>query len=299
MTVLSRRRAISAALLTLPWVSACGVLRPARVPQAAGSAELASRFALLERDSRVRLGVAALDTGNGARIAYRANERFPMCSTFKMLAGAAVLARSVGDNGLMARRMPILEAGLSAGYTPITAPRVGTEMTLEELCVAAVSYSDNLAGNLLLEVLGGPAGLTAYVRSLGDSVTRLDRIEPELDTAIPGDPRDTTTPAAMLGVMQQILLTDALPAAARLQLQTWLIGNTTGALRIRAGVPATWRVGDKTGSGRNGAVGDVAIMWPPGRAPILLTVYAGPTMGRDTPGTLIASAAKLVAKAYA
>ena len=290
-----RRRALLTALVCAPWSLACAKSARAADNDASTTRQLAS----LEQDSGVRLGLAALDTGDGRRFEHRANERFPMCSTFKMLAGAAVLARSVKEPGLLARRMVIRRQDLLE-YAPITSHHVGSEMTVQQLCAAAISYSDNTAGNLLLEVLGGPAALTAYVRTLSDPVTRLDRTEPELDTAIPGDPRDTTTPAAMLGNMRKLLLTDALPAKARSLLQTWLMNNTTGKQRIRAGVPANWRVGDKTGSGRNGAIGDVAIIWPPDRAPILLTIYAGPsTDGRDSPRTLIASAAKIIASAYA
>jgi len=296
---LKRRRVLLAALLNVPLLVACATRRQATATDNAETS-VTRQLALLEQTSGVRLGVAALDTGNGRRFGYREDERFPMCSTFKMLAGAAVLARSAAERGLLQRRMLIHKEDLLAGYVPITSKHVGSEMTVEQLCVAAISYSDNAAGNLLLEVLGGPAALTAYVRTLGDPATRLDRTEPELDTAIPGDPRDTTTPVAMLGTMRQFLLTDALPSEARSLLQTWLINNTTGNQRIRAGVPANWRVGDKTGSGRNGAIGDVAIIWPPDRAPILLTIYAGPTTdGRDSPSTLIASATKVIASAYA
>jgi len=292
----NRRRALLAGLVSMPWLAARATPRNSTAAQTSVTGQLAA----LEQTSGVRLGVAALDTGNGRRLGYRTDERFPLCSTFKMLAGAAVLARSVGESELLQHPIPIRKDDMSAGYAPITSLHVGAEMTVEQLCAAAVSNSDNVAGNLLLRVLGGPAALTAYMRTLGDSVTRLDRTETELDTAIPGDLRDTTTPAAMLASMQKFLLTDALPSAERAQLQTWLIGGTTGARRIRAGVPSNWRVGDKTGTGRNGAIGDVAIIWPPGRAPILLTIYAGPnTDGRDSPDTLIASAAKIAASAFA
>ena len=138
-------------------------------------------------------------------------------------------------------------------------------MTLAEICEAAMIVSDNTAGNLILAALGGPAGFTAYVRSLGDSITRLDRIEPDLNEAAPGDPRDTTTPLAMLGNVQKLVLGDALSAASREQLTKWMLGNKTGDTRLRAQLPAGWRTGDKTGAGERGTNNDVGVLWPPGR----------------------------------
>src|SRR5262245_19881348 len=146
-------------------------------------------------------------------------------------------------------------------------------MTLAELCEAAVTVSDNTAGNLLLASLGGPAGLTTFTRTLGDSVTRLDRIEPDLNEAAAGDPRDTTSPAAMLADLNALVLGTALSAGSRERLTAWLVGCRTGDKRLRAGLPQGWRVGDKTGTGENGTANDVAVIWPPQRAPLVLTVY--------------------------
>ncbi len=158
-------------------------------------------------------------------------------------------------------------------YSPVTEKHTADGMTLAELCDAAITLSDNTAGNLLLAALGGPAGITAFARTLGDTVTRLDRIETELNEARPGDPRDTTTPAAMTANLRALLLGDALSAASRAQLTAWLVANKTGDTRLRAGLPAGWRVGDKTGAGANGTNNDVGVFWPPGRAPIVVSAY--------------------------
>jgi beta-lactamase class A len=146
-------------------------------------------------------------------------------------------------------------------------------MTLAELCEAAITVSDNTAANLLLASLGGPDSVTAFARSLGDTMTRLDRNEPTLNEAIPGDPRDTTTPAAMLANIRALVLGDALSPPSRDQLKAWLLANKTGGGRLRAGLPGDWAVGDKTGSGDYGSTNDVGVIWPPGRAPLVVTIY--------------------------
>ena len=240
--------------------------------QAEGEGPVA-RLAALERRHGGRLGVAVLDTVGGRRINHRGEERFPMCSTFKWLAAAQVLARVDRGEERLDRRVVFGKDDL-VPYSPVTEKRVGAPgMTLAELCDAAVTRSDNTAGNLLLASFGGPAGLTAFARSIGDTRTRLDRIEPELNEAMPGDPRDTTTPAMMLHDLQALLLGDALSAASRAQLTAWLVANKTGDERLRAGVPADWRAGDKTGTGNHGVTNDVAILWPPGRGPLLVAAY--------------------------
>jgi beta-lactamase class A len=240
----------------------------------AGFAEgLAADLARIEGDSGGRLGVAVLDTLTGARSAHRADERFPMCSTFKLLASGAVLARVDVGKERLDRRIRFEPRDVVAN-SPITKERVGGEgMSLAELCEAALTVSDNTAGNLLLATLDGPAGVTAYARALGDTVTRLDRIETELNEAIPGDPRDTTTPAAMLANLQGLVLGNVLSAQSKEQLTHWLLANKTGDSRLRAGLPRGWRVGDKTGSGDRGTTNDIGIIWPPERAPIVVTIY--------------------------
>jgi beta-lactamase class A len=256
-------------------VAACGLVRASRQARAASgwSEKLAADLAKIEADSGGRLGVAVLDTLAGARSAHRADERFPMCSTFKLLAAGAILARVDAGKERLDRRIRF-EAGDIVVNSAITKDRAGGDgMSLGELCEAAMVVSDNTAGNLLLAALGGPAGLTAYAHSLGDAVTRLDRIEPDLNEAVPGDPRDTTSPAAMLANLHALVLGNALSATSKDQLSRWLVGNRTGDTRLRAGLPAGWRVGDKTGAGERGTTNDVGIIWPPGRAPILVSVY--------------------------
>ncbi|HEY2256460.1 MAG TPA: class A beta-lactamase, partial [Variovorax sp.] len=181
-------------------------------------------------------------------------------------------------------------------YSPVTKDHVGpVGLSVAEICEAAVTLSDNTAGNLLLASFGGPPALTAYARTLGDGLTRLDRIETALNEAAPGDPRDTTTPAAMLGDMQRLLAGDALSAESRRQLVGWLLASKTGAKRLRAGLPSDWQVGDKTGAGSNGTANDIAIAWPPGRAPILVAVYfTGSTISDDARSAAIAEAGRLI-----
>jgi beta-lactamase class A len=233
---------------------------------------LSGALARIEAQSGGRLGVAALDTSNGSRAGHRMDERFAMCSTFKLLAGAAVLARVDAGKERLDRRVAYAKSDLVT-YSPVTEKHVGDGMTLAELCEAAITLSDNTAGNLLLASFGGPQGLTDFARSLGDTMTRLDRIETALNEARPGDPRDTTTPAAMLANIRALVLGDALSPPSRDQLKAWMLANKTGGGRLRAGLPADWAVGDKTGSGDFGTTNDVGVIWPPGRAPIVVTIY--------------------------
>ena len=241
-----------------------------------------TRVKAIESASGGRLGVAIRDTGTGAEFLHRADERFPLTSTFKALLAAAVLARVDAGQEQLARRIAVQAADI-VPYAPVTQQRVGGDISVGELCDAAVAISDNSAANLLLRTLGGPAGLTVWVRTLGDDVTRLDRFEPELNTAIPGDARDTTTPRAMLRTVEKLVLGHALSPASRDQLTAWLLGNKVGATRLRAGLPAAWRIADKTGAGANGTNNDVGVVWPPGRAPVLVAAYlTGSTV--DGPG---------------
>lgn len=232
-----------------------------------------SPFEELERRFGLRLGVAALDTGSGRRVSFRAGERFAMCSTFKTLAVAALLARlSVTelDDRVLYSEGDLLE------YAPVTRQQLAQGMTLKELCDAAIRFSDNTAANLILRRLGGPAAVTAFLRSLGDGVTRLDRTEPALNSAVPGELLDTTTPQALLASYREVALGSVLPPERRALLVDWLRRNTTSALpkpsRVRAAVPASWVVGDKTGSGSFGVANDAAVLWPPRRAPVVLVV---------------------------
>ncbi|RJS91829.1 class A beta-lactamase [Salinisphaera sp. Q1T1-3] len=232
---------------------------------------MVARLAALEKANGGRLGVAILDTAAGGhRYGYRADERFLMCSTFKLLLVAAVLQRV--DRGLerLDRRV-VFDQSAILDWAPVTGLNVGAPgMNIAELCEAATLMSDNTAANLLLDTLGGPAGFTAFVRTLGDERTRLDHREP-LNNRQEGA-QDTTTPAAMLGAMRSVLLGETLSDAARQRLLGWLRLNQTGAQALRAGLPANWSVGDKTGSASN-ANNDIAIVWPPGRKPLLVTAY--------------------------
>ncbi|SIM85382.1 class A beta-lactamase [Micromonospora cremea] len=230
-------------------------------------------LASLERKFDARLGVYALATGTGATIAHRADERFPFCSTFKGLAAAAVLHRHpLSDLSSVVRytRDDLMESSV------ITRQHVARGMTLRQLSDAAVRYSDGTAGNLLLRDLGGPRELTAYVRGLGDTVTRMDRIEPAVASAIPGDPRDTTSPRALSTNYQHIVLGEALPPDKRAFLRDLLERNATsvGAQRIRAGVPRGWTVADKTGTGGYGTVNDIGVVWPPAAAPLVIGIMS-------------------------
>ncbi len=231
------------------------------------------RIAAIEKREGGRLGVAVLDAGGGPTLAYRAGERFPMCSTFKLLAAAAVLKRVDEGKEKLDRVIPYGPGDLLE-YAPVTKAHVADGgMTLGDLCAAAIDWSDNTAANLVLDAIGGPQGFTAFVRSIGDSTTRLDRNEPTLNTAVPGDERDTTTPQAMAESVQKVLLGNVLSEGSRAQLEAWLIGDKVGDKRLRAGLPSSWGVGDKTGSGDHGRANVIAIIRPPGRAPLIAAVY--------------------------
>ncbi len=286
------RRTLLLAASVLPLASACSAW-PAKGAQSSAQAQLDA----LESASGGRLGLVALHTGTGARVAHRADERFAFCSTFKLMLCAAILARSANDGTLLAHRVNYSKGDIISN-SPITEKHVGQGMTVAELCAAAIQYSDNAAANLLMKLLGGPPAVTAFARATGDDTFRLDRWETELNTAIPGDLRDTTTPAAMADSVQRLVLGNALGTAQRDQLQTWLLGNTTGAARIRAGVPADWKVGDKTGSGSYGTVNDVGVLWPPAGAPLVMSIYLTfPAKDAQGPGDVIASAARIAFQA--
>ncbi|HEY2475370.1 MAG TPA: class A beta-lactamase [Candidatus Cybelea sp.] len=242
-----------------------------RLASAQSSSELP--FAQLEQSYGGRLGVSAINTQTGRTGAYRENERFPMCSTFKFFLVADVLSH-IEAGTIKAGQWVRYGGGDLLDYAPVTRARVAEGgMTVEALCAAAIELSDNTAANLLLSLVGGPAGATAYVRSLGDEVTRLDRREPDLNSAIPGDPRDTTSPLAMRKLMNAILFGTSLNAASAAQLVGWMLKCQTGLNRLRAGLPKSWKIGDKSGNGRNKATNDIAVARPTGRNPLLITTY--------------------------
>ncbi|MGH6798838.1 MAG: class A beta-lactamase, partial [Roseiarcus sp.] len=232
-----------------------------------------THLASIEEREGGRLGVFVRDAGTGSALEHRADELFPMCSTFKLLAAAAALKRVDEGAERLDRKIAYGSSDL-LDYAPIAKAHVADGgMTLADLCAAAIEWSDNTAANLVLQAIGGPAGLTQFARSLGDSVTRLDHNEPGLNAATPGDERDTTSPRAMAEDMRQVLLGEALSEASRRQLEAWLVDDKVGDKRLRAGLPPSWRIGDKTGSGDHGTANTIAIIRPPGRAPIIAAVY--------------------------
>jgi beta-lactamase class A len=236
--------------------------------------------------------VYAVNTGTGRAVAYRADERFAYASTFKAFAAALVLEDTTPAQ--LDEPVPVAAADLLAN-SPVTETRVGTTMTWRELCDAAVRYSDNTAGNLLLRRLGGPAGLDAALADLGDDVTSVDRYEPDLSSAVPGDPRDTSTPRAMAGNLRQLAVGDTLAGDDRSLFVDLLRNNTTGDTVIRAGVPQGWVVGDKTGTASYGGRNDIAVLWPPERDPIVVAVMTSrDRLGADQVDALIADAARVV-----
>lgn len=241
------------------------------------TSDLTSRINELERASGGRLGVAVLDTRTGRRFAWRGDERFRMCSTIKAPLSAAILRRVDQGRERLDRRVTFGRDVLM-GNSPVVEKHVEDGMTIGALCAATITWSDNAAANLLFDALGqgegkGPADLTRFLRAIGDQTTRSDRREPELNTGAPDDPRDTTTPTAILATWKTLLLDDALTPASRKQLTDWLVANRTGDKRLRAGLPKTWRVGDKTGNNGRDTTNDIAIGWPPGRKPILIACF--------------------------
>jgi len=284
------RRMLLLAAGTLPLAGSGAALAKTLVAEDAAGQQLAA----LEARSGGRLGVAALDAGSGRRTEWRAQERFPFCSTFKLIAVSALLQRAAGTPGLLDKRIAYTQQDL-APYSPVSEKHVNEGMTLAALGAAALQYSDNTAANLILRELGGPAAVTRFAREIGDTKFRLDRWETALNSALPGDSRDTTTPAAMAQSLQRLLLGDALDPAGRQQLVDWMLGNTTGAARIRAGVAGDWRVADKTGTGDYGTSNDVGVLWPPGRAPIVLAIYFTQAQAKAKPrNDVLADATRIV-----
>ncbi|MFC9431725.1 class A beta-lactamase [Streptomyces sp. NPDC056987] len=315
-TRVSRRTALStlAGLATLPVIgcstatseaatrtaSATATTPPAPAPSPAPAVDRRRTdraFGELERKFDARLGVHALDTGSGRYVSHRPDERFPYASTFKALLAGAVLDKFSPRE--MERRVRYGRDVL-VDHSPITEQHLDTGMTLRELCDATVRYSDNAAANLLLPEIGGPKGLQHALRALGDRTTRCDRYETDLSEGTPGDPRDTSTARALATDLRAYAVDDVLPAGQRAVLTDWLVRNTTGDALIRAGAPAGWRVGDKTGSGGYGTRNDIAVVWPPGAAPITLAVLSSRGI-RDAAydDALIAEAAKVALDAFA
>lgn len=276
MISLSRRRLLSATA-----VAGSALMFRHALATHVSNDDLRGHLDALGRAHGGRLGVSILDVKSGRRLDHRGGERFPMCSTFKWIAAALVLSRVDRGEERLDRRIAFSRIDL-VPYSPATEKHVGSNgMSMAELCEAAVTLSDNTAANLILANVGGPLAFTAFARSVGDEVTRLDRIEPDLNEGTPGDPRDTTSPIAMLDTLHKLVLGNTLSMQSRGQLTAWLVANTTGGKRLRAGLPESWRIGDKTGSSSVGITNDVAIAWPNRGGPLLITAYYAESMGDD------------------
>ncbi|MGW0414607.1 class A beta-lactamase [Streptomyces collinus] len=252
----------------------------------------------LERQYDARLGVYARNIRTGRTVAYRAGEPFAMCSTFKAFAAAAVL-RDHGDCASLDKLIHYPPRDILDNSRQSEA-HLATGMTVGQACAAAIQYSDNTAGNLLLRLIGGPQGLTRFFRSLGDRVSRLDRWETDLNAAVPGDPRDTSTPEALGRTFERLTLGRALARADREQLVTWLKGNTTSAERFGAGLPRNWVLADKTGTGSYATANDIGVAWTTRQTPLLLTVLSTKN-AKDAPvdNRLIRDAAAILATTLA
>lgn len=261
---------------------------------AAPADDLAREFAKIEVKSKGRLGVAVL-LPSGKRVQHRGDERFPMCSTFKFLAASLVLTRVDAGREHLDRAVSFSKSDLVT-YSPETEKHAGSSMTMAELCKAALTLSDNTAANLLLASFGGPPAVTSFARSIGDMVTRLDRTETTLNEAAPGDPRDTTTPNAMLRNLQKILVGDVLKPGSRKQLTDWMLANTTGKAKFVAGLPPGWKVADKTGSGEHGSNNDIGVLYPPAGKPVLIASYLTETeIANDDRNAIHADVARAIA----
>lgn len=301
-----KRRAGLAAVLVAATLTACTPasttpgpspsVRPTPAASTTASADATAldasvrrKFDRLQKRYGARLGIYAIDSGTGESVAFRADERFAYASIFKALAAAVVLDTTTTrqlDEVVRYTEDDLID------NSPITTRHLDTGMTWRELCDAAIRYSDNAAGNILLRRVGGPAGLQKALRSIGDHVTSVDRYEPDLASAVPGDVRDTTTPRALAHDLRKFVLGDALTEDDRTLLIDWLRRNTTGDTVVRAGVPDDWVVGDKTGSAYYGGRNDMAVLWPPNDAPIVMAVMTSRSEPRsERVDALVADAA--------
>ena len=251
-------------------------LAVAAVPHAsqAQPAESAMVVKAREIESRLgaRVGLAVYDTGRGTSWLYHADEPFPLTSTFKAVACSALLHQVDTGQTTLSHTVRVTKSDLLP-YAPVMGKLVGQEVSLADTCSAALRLSDNVAGNKVLESIGGPKGLTEFLRSIGDPTTRLDRWEPELNEATPGDPRDTTTPSTIANTLLTLVLGDALSPASRIQLTAWLVADELGGPLLRAILPPDWRIADRTGAGDHGSRGVIAVIWPPERAPIVAAIF--------------------------
>ena len=291
----SRRQAIAGALLAVPAVSAL-----AGSAGAAASGALEKRLAELEARHEGRIGVAIHNLATGARLGHRADERFLMCSTFKALLAGHILARVDREEETLDRRIVVKKSDL-VDWSPVVEKRVGGEgISIAELCEATITLSDNAAANLLFAASGGPKAVTAFLREIGDGVTRLDRTEPTLNYhETPDDERDTTTATAMTETLRRLIFGDVLSARSKAQLADWVVMNKTGDTRLRAGFPAGWMTGDKTGTNgdKAGNANDVAVAWSPDRGAIVVTAFCEmPGISGDERNAVIAEIGRIAAE---
>lgn len=263
---------------TFLWASGCAAAAtsvaasPNRIAPGRFGPEFRKAAAAVEQASGGRLGLAVIDTGSGERFGWRGAERFPMCSTFKFALAGLILKQVERKRETLVRRIPVAAADI-VSHSPFCEARVGGSASVAELCHATITVSDNAAANLLLRTIGGPAGFTRWLRSVGDPATRLDRWETDMGEARPGDVRDTTTPAAMADLARQLVLGRALAPASRTKLTAWMKDTRTSGASLRAGLPKDWAVADKTGSGGFGTDNLVAVVWPTGRPPLVVASY--------------------------
>jgi len=293
MTI-SRRQAIAGALLAIPAVSAM-----AGIAGAASGGTPQEQLAELEARHKGRIGVAIHNLATNARLGHRADERFLMCSTFKALLAGHILACVDRKEEALDRRIVVKKSDL-VDWSPVVEKRVGGKgVTIAELCEATITLSDNAAANLLLGASGGPKAVTAFLRGLGDDVTRLDRTEPSLNYhETPDDERDTTTPVAMTETLRKLIFTDVLSPRSKAQLAAWFVMNKTGDARLRAGFPADWMTGDKTGTNgdKAGNANDVAVAWSPNRGAIVVSAFVEmPGISGDARNALIAEIGRIAA----
>jgi len=260
---------------------------------------LSEAVASAEQRLAARVGVALYDAASGETWSYNGDDRFPMTSTFKTLACAALLARADEGTETLERRVMIKEDDLVT-YSPVTETRTGEPgMTLGELCQATMATSDNTAANLVLKALAGPGEVTAFARELGDYVTRLDRTETTLNEATPGDQRDTTSPNAMVTNLRKLVLGNALSDSSRDTLTAWLRGNRVSDNLLRAGIPQDWTIGDRSGAGGHGSRSITAVLWPPSRPPLVVAIYITETEASfDERNRAIADIGRAVAKKH-
>ncbi|WP_421592032.1 BKC/GPC family carbapenem-hydrolyzing class A beta-lactamase [Shinella sp. M27] len=293
MTI-SRRQAIAGAFLAIPAVSVM-----AGMARAASGGSPQEQLAELEVRHKGRFGVAIHNLATNARLGHRADERFLMCSTFKALLAGHILARVDRKEEALDRRIVVKKSDL-IDWAPVVEKRVGGKgITIAELCEATITLSDNAAANLLLGASGGPKAVTAFLRGLGDDITRLDRTEPTLNYhETPDDERDTTTPVAMTETLRKLIFTDVLSPRSKAQLAAWLVMNKTGDKRLRAGFPADWMTGDKTGTNgdKAGNANDVAVAWSPKRGAIVVSAFVEmPGISGDERNALIAEIGRIAA----